>query len=98
LTSVIPDRAVKDTRTAISHTPSDIGYFEIAKLLYEHGVAANIHKLIQDGWLPLYAASSGGHLEVVKFLYEHGAHIILSLILHVMNMGYGARDGITIFH
>lgn len=49
------------------------GYYEMCKLLIEHG--ANVNYTKDRLFSPLWAASSGNHLEIVKLLIENGADI-----------------------
>ena len=49
------------------------GYYEMCKLLIQHGADVNYTK--DRLFSPLWAASSGNHLEIVKLFMENGADI-----------------------
>jgi ankyrin repeat protein len=46
------------------------GHVEVAKLLLEMG--ADVEKVDQNGWTPLYSATYNGHAKVVKLLLDIG--------------------------
>ena len=52
---------------------SQIGNYEIAKLLIENGADVNMGSYF--GMTPLMSASQGGYLEIAQILYESGADI-----------------------
>lgn len=57
----------------IKSTPKD--YYEIAKLLVEHGV--NINLMNENGQTPLGEASRWGNIDIVKYLISKGANVNL---------------------
>jgi len=53
--------------------PSQEGYFEIVKLLVDHGADINYNAF--KGFTPIRIAARNGHLNIIKYLAEHGAKI-----------------------